>query len=87
MLYIFELASHWNRFRVIPSSVARDMIVSVREIQSAKKLDLRALIELLGILYLELRLELFMEYNRLSEGYVKKNSELLEMFKGLIFFV
>ena len=87
MFYSFELDSHWHRFRVIPRSVARDMIVSVREVQSARKLDLIELFEFLGIIYLELRLKIFMEYNRLSDGSVQKVSEILELFKGLKIFV
>ena len=63
------------------------MIVSVREVQSARKLDLRALFEFMGILYLELRFEIFMEYNRLSEGSVQKVSDFLEIFKRLKIFV
>ena len=77
---MFELASHWRRFRVISSLVARVMIVSVREVQAARQLDLRALFEFLGISYLELRLNIFIEYIKLIEGSLLKVSEFLKMF-------
>ena len=87
MLYFFELANRWHQSLIISSSEARDMIVSVGNVEATKQLDLWGLLEFLGILYLELRLKIFMEYNRLSEGSVQKVSEFLEMFKRLKIFV
>ena len=54
------------------------MIVSVGDVKAARQQDLQSLCEFLGILCFELKLDIFMEYNRLSKDSSQKVLEFLK---------